>query len=88
MLHRGEGGCDGTDVLLHRCPLAARPRSRLPPPGANHRGRPRCAAGGRQIVRRSASTPVVTSPVRVQFFMPAVLGRMLCLSAESAQHIQ
>lgn len=34
MLHRGEGGCDGTDVLLHRCPLAARPRSRLPPPPA------------------------------------------------------
>ena len=25
MLHRGEGGCDGTDVLLHRCPLAALP---------------------------------------------------------------
>lgn len=50
MLHRGEGGCDGTDVLLHRCLLAARPRSRLPPRRQSSRATTLCRG-------RSADSP-------------------------------
>lgn len=80
------GARGGVTGLTCCCTGASSPRGRAPacPPGANHRGRLRCAAGGRQIVRRSASTPVVTSPARVQVFMPVVLGRVLCSAAHSA----